>query len=49
MHHAGSAESAEAGRLLARKYRLLQGVLVPLAHRLRRYRTVHIELTPVDG
>jgi uncharacterized protein len=30
---------------LAKKYPLLQGQLVPLAHRLRRYSTVHYELT----
>jgi PPOX class probable F420-dependent enzyme len=30
---------------LARKHPLLQGRLVPLAHRLRRYHTVHYELT----
>ena len=40
------SESSHAGRLLARKYPLLHGVLVPLAHRLRRNTTVHIELTP---
>jgi uncharacterized protein len=33
-----------ARALLRRKYPLLQGVLVPLAHRLRRYRTVHYEV-----
>ena len=41
------AESAHAGRLLARKHRLLQGLLVPLAHRLRGNTTVHLELTPI--
>jgi hypothetical protein len=35
--------------LSARKHRILQGFLVPLVHRLRRNKTVHIELTPVDG
>ncbi|MBW3633687.1 MAG: PPOX class F420-dependent oxidoreductase [Chloroflexi bacterium] len=40
------SESSRAGRLLARKYPLLHGVLVPLAHRLRRNTTTHIELTP---
>ena len=38
-------ESARAGRLLARKHPILQGVLVPLAHRLRGNTTTHIELT----
>ncbi len=40
-------ESARAGRLLARKHPMMHGLLVPLAHRLRGNRTVHIELTPV--
>ena len=34
---------------LARKYRILQGILVPLAHRLTRSKTMHYELTPVDS
>jgi PPOX class probable F420-dependent enzyme len=42
------AEAAHAGRLLARKYPLMQGILVPLAHRLYRVQTMHIELTLVD-
>jgi uncharacterized protein len=42
-------ESAYAGRALARKYPILQGFLVPLFHRLRRNKTMHIELTPVDS
>ncbi len=44
------AESWDAARLLARKQPLLQGLLVPLAHRLGRAktgRTVHFELTPL--
>jgi PPOX class probable F420-dependent enzyme len=44
------AEAARAARLLAAKYPLLHGVLVPLAHRLLRHktgRTVHFELTPL--
>ena len=35
-----------AGRALARRHRLLQGILVPLAHRLMRYQTMHYELHP---
>ena len=35
---------ALARTLLRRKYPLLQGLLVPLAHRLRHYRTVHYEV-----
>jgi uncharacterized protein len=42
-------ESAYAGGALARKYPILQGLLVPLIHRLRRNETVHIELRPVQG
>lgn len=35
-----------AAKALARRHRLLQAVLVPLAHRLLRYRTMHYELRP---
>ena len=38
-------ESARAGRLLAAKYPILHGLLVPLGHRLRGNTTTHIELT----
>ncbi len=41
-------ESARAGRLLARKYPLMHGIMVPLVHRLRGNRTVHVELRPVE-
>ena len=38
-------ESARvAARALARRHRVLQGALVPFAHRLLRYRTMHYEL-----
>ncbi|MDT5090834.1 MAG: hypothetical protein QOH60_197 [Mycobacterium sp.] len=46
----GEDESRAAARLLRRKYPLLHGVLVPLAHRVFRSkfgRTVHAELTPI--
>ena len=33
-----------AAQALARRHRVLQGLLVPLAHRLLRYRTIHYEL-----
>jgi len=33
-----------AARALARRHPVLQGVLVPLAHRLMRYHTMHYEL-----
>jgi hypothetical protein len=42
-------EAAHASKALAGKYRVVHGVLVPLAHRLRGYKTVHFELTPADG
>ena len=38
-------ESARAGRLLAGKYPILHGLVVPLIHRLRGNTTTHIELT----
>jgi len=41
-------EADHAARALARKYRIIQGVLVPLAHRLTRSKTMHYELTPVE-
>lgn len=44
-----SAEATHAARVLARKHPILHGVLVPLAHRLRRYRTMHFVLTPLAG
>jgi uncharacterized protein len=34
---------------LAKKYPILQGQLVPLAHRLRHYETVHYELSPSES
>jgi uncharacterized protein len=37
-------EARRAAVALARRQPILQGVLVPLAHRLMRYRTVHYEL-----
>src|SRR5215218_6660096 len=42
------AESAHAGRLIARRHPILQGVLVPLYHRLRGLTTAHVELRPVE-
>ena len=33
-----------AAQALARRHRVLQGLLVPLTHRLMRYRTMHYEL-----
>jgi PPOX class probable F420-dependent enzyme len=43
------AESALPRQLLARKHPILHGILVPLAHRLRGDRTVHLELRAVDA
>lgn len=43
------AESAHAGRLIARKHPILQGVLVPLFHRLRGQTTAHVELRPIEA
>ena len=34
-----------AARALARRHRVLHAVVVPLMHRLSRYRTMHYELT----
>lgn len=42
-------EARFAARALARKYRILHGVIVPLTHRLRRWKTVHLELVPFEG
>jgi PPOX class probable F420-dependent enzyme len=42
------ADADRAVRALARRHRVLQGMLVPAAHRLMRYRTLHYELTPRD-
>ena len=35
-----------AAKALARRHRLLQAILVPLAHRLMHYQTMHYELRP---
>ena len=40
-------ESAHAARLIARKYPIIHGMLIPLIHRLRGNRTMHIELTQI--
>jgi len=40
-------ETKAAAKALARKHRILHGVLVPLSHRLARYKTFHYEVTPV--
>ncbi|TDC74111.1 PPOX class F420-dependent oxidoreductase [Actinomadura sp. 7K507] len=38
-------ESKPIRRLLARKHPFLQGFAVPLFHRMKRFRTLHYELT----
>src|SRR5438046_10105566 len=38
-------EAKIAARALAHKYRILQGILVPLSHRLARFKTLHYEVT----
>jgi PPOX class probable F420-dependent enzyme len=40
------SEAQRAKRARARGHPLLQGLLVPLTHRLMRYRTLHYELMP---
>jgi len=45
----GGDESAYAEEMLAHKYPVLHGVLIPLVHRLTGNQTMHIELRPVDG
>jgi PPOX class probable F420-dependent enzyme len=40
-------EAMLASRAIEHKHPVLQRVLVPLAHRLRGYTTVHYELTPL--
>jgi uncharacterized protein len=38
-----------AARALARRHPVLHGMVVPFAHRLLRYRTMHYELGPEPG
>jgi PPOX class probable F420-dependent enzyme len=40
------AEAEHAARRIAARQPLLQGVLVPLFHRLKHYRTLHYRVTP---
>jgi PPOX class probable F420-dependent enzyme len=42
------SEAVVAWRALARKYPLLHGIFVPLIHRLRRNKTIHLELVPTS-
>jgi PPOX class probable F420-dependent enzyme len=43
------SEADHASTLISRRHRVLQGLLVPLYHRARGYRTIHMELTPIGG
>jgi uncharacterized protein len=43
------AEAEHASELIEAKHPILQGLLVPLGHRLQRVRTLHFELTPIEG
>lgn len=42
-------EARIAARALGRRHRVLHTVIVPLIHRLSRYRTMHYELTADGG
>lgn len=42
------ADARAAARALARRHPMLQGVLVPLTHRIMRYQTMHYELGDAD-
>lgn len=39
-------QAGVAASALARRHPILQGILVPLAHRVLRYQTLHYELSP---
>jgi uncharacterized protein len=39
-------DARRAAKALARRHRLLHRLLVPLTHRLMRYRTIHYEFVP---
>jgi hypothetical protein len=43
----GSPEDRHAAKLLRRKYPVLQGVFVPLTHKLMGTQTLHYEVRPV--
>jgi uncharacterized protein len=42
----GDQEAERAARAIERRQPILQGILVPLFHRLKGYRTLHYELLP---
>ena len=43
----GGEEAERASELIEAKHPILQGILVPLGHRLKRFRTLHFELRPI--
>lgn len=43
------AQAGVAAKALARRHRVLQAIIVPLAHRLMGYKTMHYELHLDDG
>jgi PPOX class probable F420-dependent enzyme len=43
------ADARLAAKALAGRHRFLQAILVPLFHRLKRYRTMHYELCPTGS
>ena len=43
------AEAVHASDLIEAKHPILQGILVPLGHRLKRLRTLHFELRPLGS
>ncbi|MEV6795453.1 PPOX class F420-dependent oxidoreductase [Streptomyces sp. NPDC051320] len=46
---AGSAENTNAAKALARKYPIVHGALVPIAHRVKRDTTLHYEVRALEG
>jgi uncharacterized protein len=44
----GSEEDRHASRLLRKKYPFMQGVFVPLTHKVMRTRTLHYEVRPME-
>jgi hypothetical protein len=40
------SDAQRAGRLIAQRALILQGVIVPLCHRLMGLKTVHFEVRP---
>lgn len=43
-----TGEAKLAAKALARRHRVLQGLLVPLTHRVMRFRTLHYELLAAE-